>query len=378
MPYTYGYGDVGTNVAQGVTDAGKIIGGLAKRAYCSIYKNFPGRLVPTGEVPGLTVRVIMDSWCFEDDPANLPDPPSVDFEGGQCDALYKVECLWSGSRKVEVNNVLGPIQAVECVKLSNIYHEVRVTDVNGNLQVQGNNISGSPPPVTSRLSLMNGNSDNCGSIPPEYPPTPPLTDNDVTFDYDITLNDGSIINIPVTIDIDSDGNAFFPITIDVGGVNVAIDVGGITIGSNNTNNDFGGGGGGGLGTQNDNPDEVPPPSLDPEDLEEEESTEEQAEEETGIDGLLFVEIDITSIPVNNKAQFGNGAPDIYYAGWLEFSRQGKYFPRQPIDFLGSIFEAPLDADGYAFTMKAGYTAKATVIRRKPEEPPETGGSPIPV
>lgn len=380
MPFSYGFSEVGTDIVTPITSGTQAIASLAKRAYCSLYRNRPGAVTSTGEGVSNIIRLTMDAWCHEGNDSNLPPPPISQFSGGQCETLYTVKCVWDGAPRVQVSNVLGPVQSVACTKNpqnANAYQVVAI-DATGT-ERQGNNFNvGTINFDEVEFERKDGGVDNCGSPPPEYPQEPPIVEGDRNFNYDITLNDGSVINVPVTVNVTNNNDVSFPTTIDVGGVTVSIDVGGITVGSNNTTNNFGGGGGGGFGSQDDEPPSVPPPSLDEDDLEEELKEPGESGEQTGIDRLLFVEIDIIQVPVNARAQSGSGSPDIYYAGWLEFSREGKYFPRQSIDFLGGVFEAPLDADGYAYTMKAGFAAQATVVRSKPEEPRPTGGEPVPV
>lgn len=68
----------------------------------------------------------------------------------------------------------------------------------------------------------------------------------------------------------------------------------------------------------------------------------------------FCTIELTEIPRNAKTQSGIQAPDVFYAGWAEFGANGSYLPREPIHFTNSCFTPSTFADGFAFTLAAGY------------------------
>lgn len=73
----------------------------------------------------------------------------------------------------------------------------------------------------------------------------------------------------------------------------------------------------------------------------------------GVASLLYVEVVLTSLPIERKRQYGDGAPNVYYAGWFEWIVDGKTLPREPISFQASLFSCPKEASGYAYTLTNG-------------------------
>ena len=212
--------------------------------------------------------------------------------------------------------------------------------------------------------------DTCGSQPPTFPPNviPPGRGNTTTN-----------INLPgITVPV---GIAYAPVTItptlnvspvirvDLGGLNVQFDLGGVTVNFPELPPSSPGAPSipGGNGSSADCPEcpecpttTPPQPGTEPPELPPDEGGE------TDAPGITYLEVRLTTLP--NKVQSGNDGENVYYAGWVSFrSATGFYYPRQPIHFERSIFVAPAGCDGFTHT----FTNKARGAVRFYTEPPTT-------
>lgn len=106
----------------------------------------------------------------------------------------------------------------------------------------------------------------------------------------------------------------------------------------------------------------PPPNTT--DYNEDTKTETDPKIEDVGDKLRYVIVNVTSKPSNAKNQWGDGAPDVFYCGWFEFTADGYNFPRRPIHWLAGIFDAPEGATGYAYTLYEGFDGFAQVYTIK--------------
>jgi hypothetical protein len=191
-----------------------------------------------------------------------------------------------------------------------------------------------------------GSPDVCGDPPGAgYPPEPPPTEQDVTVNIDITNSDGDVNTYSPTVNFDPSGTIVFPPVIDVGGIEIGFDIGGVTI-DNSKSTPSGGN-----------------PALDEPVIDEEEEEEKETETEIKIVG-------VTIASTGNLDTFdstaGNGAPDAYYIGWIEFQFEGFNYPRQFINFLQARFDAPEVVDDYAVTFRPGWTGTVTVLTEEVE------------
>lgn len=225
----------------------------------------------------------------------------------------------------------------------------------------------------TRFQRTDGLPDDCHIQPPN------VTEEDRRGSITINnYNEGDTTiegeDVEYFIENDFSSNEFkFPITVNLGGNTVTLDLGGIEI--NRNNNEFSveynrRGGGGGY------PGNLPPPNADnseEEGVEEEdekkiykkrEKPPEEGTEETGIDKLDYLEIDITTVPSNASVQDGSPGNDIYYPGFAEFKSGVYNFPRIPLHFRRNMLRAPDGADGYAVRIYPGFKGKTTVYYRK--------------
>lgn len=86
---------------------------------------------------------------------------------------------------------------------------------------------------------------------------------------------------------------------------------------------------------------------------------------TGLmDEVVYAEVNVTTVPVNRKTQWGGGAIDVEWLGWFWFLRDGKPDERLPIDADSKTFTAPAGVNGYAYTLYVGCNGNATAYSRR--------------
>lgn len=379
----------------------------ARNFACGLYKNQPGALIPNAANDVL--RFAWDNLCDYPGSPGLPPPPSVPFQGGQCNCvLYSVSVFNDVSTgSGEALGVFGEVGGVRIVLIPrpdgefsasyeilcrgfpgsggcSVYqwYRYRFSPFLPNAQNAKNAINS--------ITRVDGQPDNCGNPPASYPPgAPPPPGGFVSPPVPIPLADGDSITVNFNFSPPSvpEGIADFipPIVINYfkpefkipiefnfnGDVNFGAPSGGggfsendrDTINNINTNINNVGGVTNNINNKIDNfvniqrnkkrPDsdfEPSPPPKPPGKHEQE--------------NLEAVEINLTALPINAKKQWGAGAPDVVYAGWFEFQREGKSLPRHPIHFQGSVFKAPVGVDGYAYTLYIGYQGEARAIVNK--------------
>lgn len=368
------------DVTEEIVDAGR-------KAYCNLHQNHPAWTVARKFSDRSIILRAIDQMC-EDDGYNPPPLPEPEFTGGQCcDGSYTVGFTFTQHNADERNprqpvtntgvNIAGKIiggqlrrnPSNENVAEAGIVAE----DCNGNQTFivlfstdQGLYTGGNAPPVNlsepyargwhasfTTLSIdgitrNDGQPDDCGNPPAEYPPEEPPSDGDLTQIVNITNNAGDSYDYSVTVNRDGDDTINFPPVVVVNNVAMTLDITGINILSNNNTNKFSGGGSGGVAEE------------EPKELEEDTKGKELVVDigtiEEDVTQLYGVIVKFASIPFNAKLSGGNGAPKIIYGGWVEFKIGANYLPRQYIDFMNSYFLAPEGATGYAVTVKVGYNA----------------------
>lgn len=344
---------------------------------CTLYHDYPGAIIPS--VGNSYLRGFWDTLC-KDRPPGLPPPPSRDFDGGQCSDAYAFDFqLFNPANQLSYTGGSvcdpGPLGGLfYTVDVGNGLWEWKMRHGAGLANFLGSTPIGGRCRVYN-IRRTNGQADNCGSLPPSFPPSTIPPGGNVT-NYNNTYNDGTDFTFPMVY---APVSLSAPLTIDVGGLSMNFDFGGVTIG------------GGGSTTNNDLGDLINDISVDIGDIsssinnssssnnttnnfnfngpgsdgELDEELEDEEEEKEGIDRLAFVEILLTAIPQSARRQFGVGAPDVLYAGWFEFKKGEKSFPREPIAFEKSIFKAPSGANGFAYTLYTNFTGTNKVIKFKP-------------
>lgn len=395
LPSLYAQGQNAANFAAKVADA-------AADFACDLYQDFPGAIIRSPI--GAFNRGLMDSLCG---PRNKlpPAPTPPPYSGGQCRCRsYEVTVTWlqGGSepfQRVLTTTVLAPFTLYASgdnqIGVTVLYLRSAICE-NGSPTGWSDNPIGSLVDGSESYSIVSaiptdGQPDDCGDPPAEWGNNLPDVIPDDRRSTDITINNNDGTNIVVPVAIIGSGNVFNlspEFKVDVGGVTVTFDFSGAKI-------DF--------GSSNQNPNnppprnnssadnferietaikelkeklteqqkdiddikadrnDSPPPDDDP-DIEKEEDEEESESGDKDVDKLQYVCVHLTKLP--NREQWGDGAPNVYYAGWLEFKLKGCNLPRQPIHFKDSIFKAPDGATGFAYTLTNGAKGKVTVYKSK--------------
>lgn len=363
---------------------------------CGLWSRFPDRITGGANAGSSFARGYMSEMCRD---GNLPPPPpQVVPGGGQCSGdlyrvtyrIHRVDVVTcnvlpvSYTTQIIPGKILGAdffvpspvIGQHNCLGQSNAdyvsvnivgeYESGRVTLVSGapyDLSLPFiNNLSWAEVVF---IEKADGSPDNCVDPGGQYPTTNPDI-NDLRDQITINISDNDVVILPISTTIN---NLVFPSTFNIGGISAEINFTGIS---------FNFGGRGGDGEPAPLPDGQPTPVPTPADdivrvpysnpsprpssdaFDEDIRPEVPAAEEDNIEGLRFVRVQLTNVPVNVKTQSGSGAPDVVYAGWFEFLSEGYAFPRQPIHFQQNIYEAPQGATGYAYTLYDGINGVATV------------------
>lgn len=72
--------------------------------------------------------------------------------------------------------------------------------------------------------------------------------------------------------------------------------------------------------------------------------------------VQWIEIELTTIPVNAKTQWGVDAPDVYYAGWYSIGSFGCGGDRKPVHYQRNIYPMLEGARLFSYTLTSGYSA----------------------
>lgn len=370
---------------------------------CSLYKNYPGSII--GNPADSALRGLYDSLC-KDRPSGLPSPPQSPFSGGQCSCkTYSVTVTWlagsngNASQQSATYTVVGKVKGVEIRDEGNttrlgVYLLSSVCSggtITGTFQTGVGSTPRNSPSASISSCTPVGFTDNCGNPSPSYPNDVKPPSGYTNGTGNITYNDGAnlaipLVYAPISANFDIDPN----FKVDVGGVTFKFDLGGVKVDLGNKNSDTSQPrdrfndpsddfdrierkindvqdtvnyikdhppSGGGTST----PPTATPPDSDP-NLEPDQKQPTDPKDETGISKLKWVKIVLTKVP--DKVQFGDGAPNCYFAGWMEFKSGTSCFSREQINFQTSLFLAPAGADGYAYTLTNGAEGYAVVYRSK--------------
>lgn len=341
---------------------------------CNLWSKYP-RGIPFNPY----ARSFVNSVCAQ---AGQPVATTIPapFQGGQCEGVrYTITVVASTQfngnprdDRTDVHVTRGPIEDIYITK-----------PITGNdprilgWQINGKNEDGTPRPfglpiggvgwtaqeISIDIERTDGEPDTCGNLTEDFPPNPVRDTNDfnktVNIDY-IDEGDNVIGSQDLNLNVDINSDLNIPINIQVGGVNLIVDIDGISTPDESLEPIPDGGS-----------EAVPLPGDDS--LEEIIGEEEEAEEKDFENRLIWVEIDISQTPTNINNQWGGGSPDLYFLGWFEFKIGDYYLPREFLQFKKSIFLAPENATGYAYTLYLGVkgTAKAYVQKTEinPDEEP---------
>lgn len=340
---------------------------------CSLYKNYPAAII--SNPLDSYVRGLWDTLC-NGRPAGLPTPPAVPFIGGQCQAFYNLIARWTWSNpdypagyyNLQLWGPLGGIRsrvAGRTEYLEVLCHGTESSGFRPTAYWQGFYEQGNYPseqfrnPRIDVQGRVDGAPDNCGDPPAKYdgPTSIPSGQDRTTTTY--TYNDGTNVSVPLV---------YAPITgkigFNIGALNFNFDFGGLN-GSNpnadiladladieNAIADMQSNIDGIIADMHNSPDADMP----------DDGTQTSDKDVSDLEGLAYVRCIVTTVPPWGDMQYGDGGPNVIYAGWLEFKRDDDYFPRQSIDFADMVFKAPQGANGYAYTLKNGYVGYTIAVQ----------------
>lgn len=361
--------DVARIVATGAEDVTEEIADAGRKFYCNLYSNSPYWAMAKNTIIVPIVTRTLDNFCSDTPPP--PPPPDPGYTGGQCLFAYNIQITYTYIRPFSTEtdtrtetvklNQSGAITSLAGI-ITNDDDSIRtLASINGEPEINlGNTSQAGVGEIVDgswfwTVTPANGQPDVCGNPPNSgYPPIAPPEPSDLTGDVTIINNNGDSVDYNVTVNPDITGTVVFPPVINVGGVSVTIDVGGISI--NKISNKFSGGGSGGQG-------ETFTDTSEPEEEEEKETElpEDEGGDEKTVEKLIAVTISLTQIPDNADVTGGNGSPNVYYAGWVEFKNKGTFYGRQYINFQSTRFNAPEENDGYAVFFRDGFAGIVTEI-----------------
>lgn len=368
---------------------------LGQQAYqfsCQLYHEYPTWVLfdPLGAAsPFASLRKsLWDSAC-KPSSAGLPAPftPAPGYESGQCQVGYSVTTHVTLRKKADNSIVqdsdvtvspssaylIGPVTGYSLDDPNNpsiLYLDAHY-ELNPSQAEQFPLANWGPDTYLAnyyQVSLVrtDGNPDTCG--PQGYfPPSEP----DLSTNLTLNFNDGTTTNVlatlvydPVSVNVNASVNAnlnwqvVLSPTFNFPGVNLTFDAFNMSVSLGdtvyNTNN---------LvlnltGHDTSVPIFVPPytnPFKSPNSYSSQPGPSGGSGQNKDASNLSFLVITLDQIPKNAKVMSGAGSPDIYFCGWVEFTSGLQTFPRQPIEYLVSIFQCPPGTDGYAYTLRFGYT-----------------------
>lgn len=388
----------------------------ARRGVCRAFKKAPAAFVggpldnPVAQAwDGLARRL-----C--DPIGDTPDDASDPVPGGQCtDVLYDFtyRSRNTPSDPWIVSGTLsryGPIRGIYLDRVSETAMAITLSS-------NGPTLPGTPTQevlgfvsgdgaLTGSAELLgvtraDGQPDNCGDVPPNYPQQP-LQPSDLDFD-DTLLAGGKPVKVPVSIkpvEVAVGIQVKPEFNINVGGIQVSLDITGAKINISPTFNY-----GVTLAPKFDLRDPRPAPVLptpspeqgqkdtldglkgikdkldevgeDVQDAKECACDEEPSESlvpdllGSGASGdfvvperTRYVRLSISTQPTNPRRQNGLSAPDVLYAGWAWYKYLNGTGERLPIDAAEKAFVVPSEEEPsrFAFTCQTGFTAVATAYK----------------
>lgn len=397
--YTYGDLKNGTGPLAADSVLGQIVGG-ARDLACEVYRDFP-KFALADPIGALAFsEAVWDAMCRTGPEDNFPSPTPLP-PGGQCvGSLYRVTVATQQPSGPETLNftVPGPVGGITTSGNQNGTINVFFTAGNGQNNVFTNaskdlwrngqlaaNITGITPEP--------GQPDNCGNGLPEFPPVLPPAE-DLEKPVPVNPRGGPSFTIPLvyvrpTANFDLDLNLDVNIPVTIRGPLIGID---INFGPNGI-------------TINPSPGPARPwrPPADPRDpnapggpktperelLERNEKLSKEILEklkkllqcecpeegtirffsnQPGSSGEIAcpprtfaVIVEVTRVPTPPKSQFGDGQPDVHFAGWGWFFTAGGLTQRLPIDSLEKCFlRVGPNPSSFKYTCTNAYQAKATV------------------
>ena len=232
-------------------------------AACSFWNAYPSYFTKSTSPINSFARGYLNQVCSVVQPA--PPPPTVPFTGGQCcDKEYDVNYTWAFRRcfqnqelsgGTETVRVAGRIIGIEMAQSGSfVVVTILAEDCDGNSANRGVKSTGgtlsdtacfttdpfdpraswiSRPASTfviNSVATADGSPDDCGSLPPEYPISDP-SPGDLTTTINVTNIDG--VDNSYTLTWNQVDNSYnFPMNFKLNGINVTLDLSGLTIHNN--------------------------------------------------------------------------------------------------------------------------------------------------
>lgn len=352
----------------------------ASNFVCQLHYSTPGVIFDLSPFN----RELWKELC-KDRPSGLPPAPQPPFTGGQCPIPYSVQIttdeynidgsIYGANVKYSLR-VFGPVKSVGTRVLAGssnpnqigVYASGAVEesyDVAANFQPYL-----SAPPYREfrnyRISAVTplSGSDNCGNPPVSVQPVVLPVEQRTTI-INVTSVDNSQYGLTAIVDFPStsvDFDLSVPLRVTIDNRKFYLNIDGWYTGE---------------------PGDYSPPDLTPvqDNITHVQNTLNQyfspvnpsvdntlvlispsggkpSDEQESVPGAAWLIVDLTKLP--DKAQYGGDSPTVYFAGWLEFLKEGRAFPRQQINFEQSIFRFPDGADGYAYTFTNGAQGNVSV------------------
>lgn len=347
---------------------------------CQLHYNTPGVIFDVSPFN----RALWKELCA-DRPSGLP-VTTVPFRGGQCPVEYffQVDSGFANSPPFTITvgpyggadvELVGSITNISYAGYSPQTGRRQFTFVNSAGQtavgysVFANDDGVVPKPLPYPVR-RDGLADNCGDPPPPGSDPVILPPEQRTTNINVTNVDGSLTNVSVVVDfpsalVDFDANVLLRVTIDSRKFHLNVDgwytgfpspsvelpslpdiermLSDNVLQLEGTLNQY-------FAPVN--------PSIDNTLVLVSPSGGKPSDEQQNVPGAAWLIIDLTKLP--DKAQYGGDSPTVYFAGWMEFLKEGRAFPRQQINFERSIFRFPDGADGYAYTFTNGAQGNVSV------------------
>lgn len=343
---------------------------------CELYKNQPGIIYDLNYFN----KGLWEKLCRRR-PPGLPPAPAPDFLGGQCLVFYFLRYKNPAGTVIVASG--NPIQgAIKSVRLAWAQHPrtgtwgwkffVRAPDVinaekvgdeffiNGSATFNDPAVRPDRQPEFLDFIRQDGQPDNCGNppVPPVVPVIIPPQQRTTNITY--TFDDGVQVTVPVLLVFPTLNNTFKiapSLTLEFNAnVSVPINIHLLPDGFHSEPDDE-------IKDDGDSGDNLDyyfyPPNPDEDPLVKPTPPTPPAsfQADDDISGARWLRIELTKLP--DKAHYGTGTPNVYFAGWIEFTKGGDCLPRQQVNFQKSLFRFPDGADGYYVQFANG--AKGRVI-----------------
>lgn len=379
--------DQGTQTA----DTLRNVANAAADAVCNLYENYPRGIIPSFGDPtgvGAFSDGLLNRLCAPR--GKVPTPPALPFNGGQCECVqYRVGGTRTGFGLPDGTFDLfafGPIGGIVNNKTGGNDNRygffAGAAACNGRVFVPVIQSALDGTVTITSVVPFPAVPDNCGDPPVEYPivPIPPI-------EFNPTINVG-LPGLTVPVQVTVIPTVFAPLTVfrpefnvDVGGINVNINLGGIDFAINNN-------GGPSVTLPPGDTRPIPPPSVPPKslpptacDLTEvidllEDIKECACREEKVVKTLVFglargrsiaLPVDtkyvtLTAIAASGvKMQVGEGnAPNVYYLGWYSFGVGAQAGEKLGLNFEQCGILAPDGSTNFAYSLNFGTQAVLTV------------------